>query len=793
MLENLRNITISGGYFEQPTILELFNENKFLSIIFGRNGSGKTTIAKAIRQLVGKDSESSDDESYISYSVSTNVEIPEDKKTSVFIFDEDFVRDNVRMVKNGLETIVMIGEQVALESQIRLKEDELLVLEKEIAEQKIKKEEFEDKKNTSSPNYFFSKIKEKMRENGSWADTDRKARGTTIKTRVTEQMVTKLINLEECEESEYKMHMALQSDLALYDQSKDKQPIIWSCPRLNLPDNLNQISKLLQKKIERPELSEREQRLLAFLEKHAEYHEKEKSLQLVSEKWPFCPLCLRHIDNEDHASISEILKHILNKESETYSTELNQAMDEFAHIEADLPSLPPVNDDEKSHALLAMAELNKDLDIIRNTINQREREIYGVVTEAFNTEIISKYLEHIAEYKNAMRALEDCVMNFNRSVNEREELKKQIIHENNQLIKIRLKELIDGYKQANKAYKKCEETLAKLYQNKEQIVNEINELKARARRTDIALEYINEQLQYVFYSTTKARLVSGNGCYKLKINGRNVSPKKISVGERNVLGLCYFFAQLFSNKSTRDKYKDETLIVIDDPISSFDSGNRLGVMTLLRHQFSNIQKGNAKSRVLVMTHDLRSVFDLCKIRQELNAKNGKYDFYELSNKQISGRKVDNEYKRLLECVYKYAMGRTSEEDEYTEASIGNIMRRVIEAFASFCYNKGFTQMMNDQAVLNLIPSEKRTFYEHFMCRLALNGESHMEERVYELDTVTPFFSREEKIKTAKSLLLFLSYVNKEHLSCYLSQLKDGKEDIMSEIEKMRKEEAKWLI
>ena len=89
-------------------------------------------------------------------------------------------------------------------------------------------------------------------------------------------------------------------------------------------------------------------------------------------------------------------------------------------------------------------------------------------------------------------------------------------------------------------------------------------------------------------------------------NGKKVKPKKISVGERNVLGLCYFFAMLFSGKKDEDKYASEYLIVIDDPISSFDYGNRLGVMSLLRYQFCNITKGNANSRLLVMSHDLQS-------------------------------------------------------------------------------------------------------------------------------------------------------------------------------------------
>lgn len=63
----------------------------------------------------------------------------------------------------------------------------------------------------------------------------------------------------------------------------------------------------------------------------------------------------------------------------------------------------------------------------------------------------------------------------------------------------------------------------------------------------------------------------------LKINGKSVKPKKISVGERNVLGLCYFFAKLFGGKTEATKYSSEYLIVIDDPVSSFDYGNRVGV------------------------------------------------------------------------------------------------------------------------------------------------------------------------------------------------------------------------
>ena len=41
MFEKINNITISGGYFDQATTLDLLDSNQPLSIVYGRNGSAK--------------------------------------------------------------------------------------------------------------------------------------------------------------------------------------------------------------------------------------------------------------------------------------------------------------------------------------------------------------------------------------------------------------------------------------------------------------------------------------------------------------------------------------------------------------------------------------------------------------------------------------------------------------------------------------------------------------------------------------------------------------------------------
>ena len=146
------------------------------------------------------------------------------------------------------------------------------------------------------------------------------------------------------------------------------------------------------------------------------------------------------------------------------------------------------------------------------------------------------------------------------------------------------------------------------------------------------------------------------------------------------------------------------------------------------------------------------------------------------------------YKKLLEYVYDYATSNEIDDiDETQEMSIGNIMRRVMEAFSSFCYNVTFEEMVRKEDVLAIIPESKRSYYANFMGRLTLNTESHMAESVYTLDTITACFTKDEKVQTAKSLLLFLFHINRPHLSAYMDATQ------LTTIEGWQTEEDRWLV
>ena len=101
------------------------------------------------------------------------------------------------------------------------------------------------------------------------------------------------------------------------------------------------------------------------------------------------------------------------------------------------------------------------------------------------------------------------------------------------------------------------------------------------------------------------------------------------------------------------------------------------------------------------------------------------------------------------------------------------MRQVLEAFSTFVYKKGISEVSTDKNIINRLDNEYQTYFSNLMYRLVLNGGSHKEEviRSCKLDFFT-VISEDEKVRTAKDILCFMYLLNDLHVIAHLGDVRE---------------------
>ena len=107
------------------------------------------------------------------------------------------------------------------------------------------------------------------------------------------------------------------------------------------------------------------------------------------------------------------------------------------------------------------------------------------------------------------------------------------------------------------------------------------------------------------------------------------------------------------------------------------------------------------------------------------------------------------------------------------------MRKVMEAFGTFVYKKGMSQLSIDKNIMSNFSKEDQAYYENLMYRLVLNTGSHMEEKVKTIDDMNFFdyISDADKQRTARDVICYLYKINPLHVKAHLQDKEDAVETI----------------
>ena len=487
-----------------------------------------------------------------------------------------------------------------------------------------------------------------------------------------------------------------------------------------------------------------------------------KSLQMLfSSNIEFCPTCLQKIDDEYKNKMLEVvnekLKDDLLKQIKIDLKEYDNKLDLLVkHLKNVLDLSQEYNFLTKSKNVASKANdiltySKKIIDLINEKIENPYKAIcYTSFNLEDNIELLNDYIQ---EFRDEQQE-------YNKKLISKEE----IINLNNKLARAEIENELNIRKDKTKKKREIENKLIELNEDLKKLDDKLLELRAKKAHKEKGIREINEDLSYIFYSNNRLKVSLENEEYVISSRGKNVTPKDISIGERNIIALVYFFNSLKNNKNIKNYSSNEFLLVLDDPISSFDIGNRVGILSYIKLKLKEISKGNEKSRFVILTHDMDVARDACTILQNI----GNVDFQKLENKELrklNPRRIDNRYKQHLTDVYNFAF---EDGNQNLEDSIGNIMRKVLEAFCTFSYNMGIDSILENENIMGRFNPKEKRYFEGSIFRLINNYESHEENLIKnEKMTLPDIYSYEEKKKLARDLLALIYGLNSSHLESYL--------------------------
>lgn len=762
MFEKVKDIQICGGCYNDGSTLDGILCQR-MNIVYGRNGSGKSSMAKAIFDFA----HGADDPKF---ALSFVPELCEEAKDHIFVYSEDFVLNNVKLQKEGLEEIVMIGEQVDLSN----KEDELnAIKDRVVGELEHSNSLLADYQTRMSgaEKDLINAIK------GDYAKREKEFRGLTNKPKVNLDTIDTIYRRK----AECRAHNVgtLTNEIAEGTKrllgAADAQKVIWYAPNADMPYLLKDCSHLLEKKVEQVDLDERDRYLMRILTSPSLSHYVDDAKRdLIDAKAEVCPLCQRPLESDSLHNLEAQIKRVLNKDAEEYKDELVRAIASLEDLDCMAPSFPVDTYDADIRLYdKAAEEVNRALGVVRRRLQTKTNDLFNSAAP-LDLDALGRLYADLAQ---CCGKLVEDVKSFNQSIDDKKALEDVLKEKNQMLAYLENQVLFDDYYAAISDIEKTQQHIVGFEAQLKDIKKQLEDLEKQRSQTKIAIDFINRCISSIFFDKDRLVLEQAQGRFVLKSRGRSVAPDSVSTGERNIIGLAYFFASLFKNTSESTRYSQPYLVVIDDPVSSFDQDNRLGVMTFLREQLTDLLVKSNDSKVLVMSHDQRTIDLLVSIygsaENYLNRKNHQsghdecrvYELHRRASRIVQSR-TKSEYAQMLNQLYNFAQDDDPEKIEYV--GVGNTIRRVLETFAMMTFNTADYVRVVDSPHLRLyVPSDYnkeqvRNVYRRMLTRIVLNPESHSATRI-DQDSYESTFTRESLQKLAQCALTFIMCVNEQHL------------------------------
>jgi len=688
-------------------------EFKKINILYGQNYSGKTTLSRIFRALeTGSISDKySSPEFQLSFddrSKATQNSLNSHGQV-IRVFNEDFVRDNLRFFVDDEQTInsfaILGKDNTRLEKEIKKYEAELGNEENKsglIGKLLAAEEEF--KKAQEDYNVASSELREKKRDKAKRIKNNREFGDANYQLpKIKEDIKTVIKDTYSplTDEEADKLHNLLK------DESKPEIPELPSFS-LRYSAIATKAKELIEKKIQASDPIQEllnDATLAMWVRTGREYHQGKR------DKCAFCGSDLPQ-------DLWEKLDNHFNQESEELRKALDELLELIKHDRLQIDNLPGI----KSHRPDFYSEFTKDLDSLEERlealsgsyvasldsievqVKKRKNDIFTPLTfdepksveDAFNAAWDS--LEKLRNESNQFTASLDA-----KHSEARADLRLYEVY--TFINDIRYKDARTSIDKLNMAMGKKEEAKNTAKVEVDIHRSRIDELKAQLKDESKGADRVNYYLNNSFgHQSISLKAIEENpgdasSGYRFEVTRDDKKAFHLSKGECSLIAFCYFMAKL----EDIDTKGNQPIIWFDDPISSLDANHIFFVYSLINAEIIRPEKyednGKSKERdrfkqLFISTHNLDFLKYLKQLPGASDKKKSQY-FIITRTGQVSSditlmpqylKNYVTEFNFLFHQIYKCAYPQIEcDENHDCYYNFGNNARKFLEVFLYYKY------------------------------------------------------------------------------------------------------------
>lgn len=761
-IKSISNLGVFKGFDWDKEVLDgdgNASEFKEINIIYGRNYSGKTTLSRILRAMeTGQLSDKFEKPSF-GVTFTDGTQTAENNLTShgkkIRVFNEDFIRDNLRFITNpddNIEPFAILGEDNnKIEQEIEAFEKELGVQEQG-KETGLYAQRAETRKEYTKHKDEHKKAFDALEKQLSDKATDRKIGIKYKPVHYGDQNynVTKLrTDIEEVLKLSYQT--PTDDQLSNYEKliaEKILQPVSPFRPlNLQFSNLANEAEVLITKKISESDKIEelvKDAVLNRWVSEGRSHHKEKREAcgfcggTITTERWEKLE---KHFD-EESSKLEKDLDALTEKiEAEKNSTSsalsINNVLFYSKFHERLLGLVEKLKIAVGSYAS-SLDELSSQLKSRKNDLlNQKDFQRPNNTTKA------------LLDIWNEYEVIRTESVTFTSSLGTEQNKAKKALRLNEvakYLTTIRYQDLlsdINTKKEKLEAIEKNRKKLSDAITDKEaQLAGKKRELNDEEKGAKKVNEYLNNFFGHRFLSLeAKKDEVTGEEPKLIRFEVIRDGKKAyhLSEGECSLLAFCYFLAKL----DDIDTRYSKPIIWIDDPISSLDGNHIFFVYSLLN---AEIVSGGRFEQLFVSTHNL----DFLKYLKRLNGKylgaDGKQKQYQKGYLVVVRKDKTStvgvmpkylkdyvtEFNYLFHQIYKCASIKAIDDTNYiTFYNFGNNARKFFEIYLYYKYpDQGMTEdtlrlFFGDENIPSVLTDRINNEYSH-LCGIFERGSTPVE-------------------------------------------------------------------